>query len=125
MSAQRLTAAQRRDLENLALSLVENCVRNTQLENLHAGITPSSQTGDYSDVKVVSPYGEIPWTKLSRISDEEMKSLMMQIVDRVYTFLRYPEDVAFLSSAQRWKRPQLDRKFLRGGRRLRRFQSGQ
>jgi len=44
-------------------ALVEQCVRNTGLEDLHAGVAPSSATGDYSDVKVVTPYGEIPWTR--------------------------------------------------------------
>lgn len=32
---------------------------NTDLEDLHSGITPSSKTGDDSDVYVVSSYGEI------------------------------------------------------------------
>jgi len=54
-------------------------VRNTELENLHTGITPSSKTGDFSDVKVVTPYGEIPWEKLSRISDTEMRTLMLDV----------------------------------------------
>jgi len=40
------------------------CVRNTCLEDIHAGITPSSQAGDLLDVKVVTPYGEIPWNQL-------------------------------------------------------------
>src|SRR5438093_9756136 len=50
-----------------------HCVRNSSLEELHAGTFPSSKTGDYTDVKVVSPYGEIAWNQLGRISDEEMK----------------------------------------------------
>ena len=62
-------------------------VRNSSLEDIHAGIFPSSKTGDYSDVKVVSPYGEIPWNEVGRISDEEMKPLMEDIVNRLYTFL--------------------------------------
>jgi hypothetical protein len=62
-----MTRAQRRSLEKVAKSLVEVCVRNA-LEDVHAGIFPSSQSGDYSDVKVVTPYGEIPWTRLGRIS---------------------------------------------------------
>ena len=33
---------------------------------------------------VRSPYGEIPWPRVSRISDEEMKRLMIDVVDRVY-----------------------------------------
>jgi hypothetical protein len=63
------------------------CVRNSYLEELHAGIFPSSKAGDYSDVKVISPYGEIAWNRVGRISDEEMKPLMEDIVNRLYTFL--------------------------------------
>jgi len=67
----------------LAKAITALCVRNTFLEDLHSGITPSSKSGDYSDVKVVTPYGEIPWQKLSRISpDEEMKRLMQEIVHK-------------------------------------------
>jgi hypothetical protein len=36
------------------------CVRNTSIEDVHAGIEPHSPSGDYSDVKVVTPVGEIP-----------------------------------------------------------------
>jgi hypothetical protein len=50
---------------------------NTKLEDFHSGKYPSSKTGDYSDVKVVSPFGEIPRTELSRLSDEKMKILSM------------------------------------------------
>ena len=79
------------ELESFSKILVLNCVRNTFLEDLHQGIFPDSKEGDYSDVKVVSPYGEIPWNKLGRISDEEMKKLMKEIVNKVYTMLRYLE----------------------------------
>ena len=48
---------------------------------------PSSKTGDYSDVKVVSPFGEIPWKELSRLSDHEMKILMIDVVNHSYAFL--------------------------------------
>jgi len=64
-----------------------NCFRNTKLENLHAGISPSSATGDFSDVKVVSPYGEIPWTQVSRFNDDEMQGLMIDVVNHCYNFL--------------------------------------
>ena len=57
------------------------------LEDLHAGITPNSQTGDYTDVVVRSPYGEIPWSRLSRLSDEEMKALMIDVVNKTYRAL--------------------------------------
>ncbi len=79
------------ELKSFAKILVLNCVRNTFLEDLHQGVFPDSKKGDYSDVKVVSPYGEIPWNQLGRISDEEMKKLMKEIVNKVYTMLHYLE----------------------------------
>ena len=63
-----------------ATMLAFHCVRNSSLEDLHAGIFPSSKTGDYTDVTVVSPYGEIAWNRLGRISDEEMRRLSIDIV---------------------------------------------
>jgi hypothetical protein len=74
--------------KRLAKYMVLQCFRNSLLEDLHSGITPSSADGDYSDVFVTTPYGEIPWPKLSRLSDEEMKSLMIDVVNRTYRFLR-------------------------------------
>ena len=73
--------------KRLAKFIALQCFRNTELENLHAGRVPDSRTGDYSDVKVVSPYGEIPWTELSRFNDEEMKTLMIDVVNHTYTWL--------------------------------------
>ena len=103
------TRAERRALARLAQALVEVCVRNSGIEDLHAGTFPDSEQRDFSDVKVVSPYGEIPWTKLSRISDDEMKQLMIEIVDRVFTFLTFPEELAVRSAQTRkWQRPRLD-----------------
>jgi hypothetical protein len=79
----------------LAKAITAICVRNGYLEDLHAGITPSSKLGDYSDVKVVTPFGEILWEKVSRISDEEMKRLMKGIVNQIYTFLCRQDDPEF------------------------------
>jgi len=113
MDQDPLPRADRRNLNRLVKSLVEVCVRNTGLEDLHAGIFLATETGDYSDVKVISPFGEIPWTKLSRISDQEMKRLMIEIVDRVFTLLSYPEELAVLSALMRgWDRPRLDPKLM-------------
>ena len=75
-------------LKRLAKYLAQQCFRNTMLEDLHAGITPNSQTGDYSDVFVQSPYGQIPWPRLSRLSDQEMKALMIDVVNKTYRALR-------------------------------------
>jgi hypothetical protein len=100
----------------LAKAITAICVRNGYLEDLHSGITPSSKAGDYSDVKVVTPYGEIPWEKLSRISDEEMKRLMKGIVNQIYTFLCRQADPAFLNwfismgcnYSALWDKPELE-----------------
>jgi hypothetical protein len=67
--------------------MVLQCVRNSMLEDLHAGTSPSSASGDYSDVTVSSPYGAIPWLKVSRLNDDEMKRLMIDVVDRTYRFI--------------------------------------
>jgi hypothetical protein len=57
------------------------------LEDLHAGTSPSSVSGDYADVTVTSPFGLIPWPKVSRLNDDEMKRLMIDVVDRTYHFI--------------------------------------
>ena len=111
----------------LAKSIAVLCVRNTFLEDLHSGTTPSSPSGDYSDVKVVTPYGEIPWSKLSRLSDEEMKRLMKEIVDKIYTYLCRMEEPDFLEAflrlghlyASRWDQPQMEEGFVLPAKRLR------
>jgi ligand-binding SRPBCC domain-containing protein len=67
--------------------MVLQCFRNSMLEDLHAGTSPSSAAGDYSDVTVSSPFGVIPWAKVSRLNDDEMKRLMIDVVDRAYRFI--------------------------------------
>ena len=106
-----------KDVQAEALALVQNCVRNS-LEDLHAGTFPSSATGDYTDVKVVSPYGEIPWNKVGRISDEEMRELMIAVVNRVFTFLLKPEGLLLLPSPKRWNTPELSPDMLPGSEKL-------
>jgi hypothetical protein len=49
--------------------------------------SPSSASGDYADVTVTSPFGVIPWPKVSRLNDDEMKRLMIDVVDRTYHFI--------------------------------------
>ena len=76
----RISKEKLQELQGLAKLLAVMGVRNnTELENLHCGISPSSETGDFSDVKVVSPHREIEWNRLSRLDDEEMRSLMLSI----------------------------------------------
>jgi hypothetical protein len=104
----------REGLDLLVLCLVKACVRDT-LEDLHAGITPTSKTGDYSDVKVISPFGEIPWNEVSRISDEEMKALMIGVVNRVFTFLIDPAlCINSFSMPSGWNKPAIDEEFQQG-----------
>jgi hypothetical protein len=64
------------------------------LEDLHAGTSPSSETGDFSDVVVNSPYGTTPWPKVSRFNDDEMKQLMIDVVNRTYEFVHMLFDQA-------------------------------
>src|SRR5262247_4644472 len=97
--------------QRLAKYLVLQCVRNSHLEDLHAGIAPSSATGDYADVTVTSPFGSIPWPQISRLNDEEMKQLMIDVVDRTYRFIHRLFDeaeggVLLLSLAERDPAPQ-------------------
>ena len=76
----RITKERMQELRDLAKLLAVMGVRNnTELENLHSRNWPSSVTGDYSDVKVVSPYRDIEWNRLSRFDDEEMRLLMLSI----------------------------------------------
>jgi hypothetical protein len=37
---------------------------------------------------VVTPFGEIPWRRLSRFDDGEIKILMIDVVQRAYEFIR-------------------------------------
>ena len=110
----------RDNAEQLAKALALACVRNTFLEDLHAGIYPSSKTGDYSDVKVVTPYGEIPWVRVSRMSDDEMKTLMKEVVDKIFTVLVRSGDETLMSAlinwgalqTKRWDQPKMDPEFI-------------
>src|SRR5712692_1895649 len=94
--------------QRLAKYLVLQCIRNSRLEDLHAGIAPSSATGDYADVTVTSPFGVIPWPRVSRFNDEEMKQLMIEVVDRTYRFIHirrpWHTKTVLLSSTPSWIR---------------------
>jgi len=87
--------------------LTAACVRRGFLEKLHAGITPVTRTGDYSDVRVIDAEGrEIPWNQVSRINQGEMKTLITGVVNRVHTFLirtilTVPEDKDFGQAVDR------------------------
>lgn len=90
----------------LAKAMAMICVRNTMLEGLHAGRVPVTKTGDFSDVFVVNADGQhIPWTEVSRLDDDEMRDLMRQVVNRLYTFqVRFDELEFRPSSIVVWER---------------------
>ncbi|MCK5591279.1 MAG: hypothetical protein KAI72_04920 [Candidatus Pacebacteria bacterium] len=101
--------------KKLAKIMSLHCCRNTFIEELHMGTVPSSKKGDFSDVKVVTPYGEIPWTELSRISNEEMKTLNKEIVNKIYTFLdqliskgTVPVHPVYFCEPKDWDDPEID-----------------
>jgi len=83
-----------------AMALI--CVRNTCLETL---------------VIVTDANGrQIPWSEVSRISDDEMRELMREIVNRLYTFRLRIGEQEFrdyldrqLTSTRNWDEPSLDK----------------
>lgn len=109
-----------RALATVTKRMVVNCVRNTVLENFHAGRGPISKTKDGSDIKVIDAEGnEYRWDEVSRISDPEMKEFIKQVVDRTYTFLNFWEDEEFQklmsryeASTRKWDAPKIDKGML-------------
>ena len=82
-----------KDTANLAKAIVVWAFRNAPIEDIHAGISPQSKTGDFTDVYVHDAEGnEIPWVKVSHITDTEMKKIMKFAVDRIHLFLKNPSD---------------------------------
>ena len=118
----------------LAKAMAVMCVRNTILEDIHDGIHPVSHTGDFSDVVVIDANGRrIPWTRVAHIQQDEMRELMRQIVNRLYTVNLNAGDMDFLGmldwaamEAGKWDEPELDEVTIRGleRRRKRNEQSG-
>lgn len=97
------TEEEKQNAARLAKIMALMCVRNTGLENIHAGRSPISETGDYSDVFVHDAQGrEIPWTDVSHINDEGMKAFMKEVVNHLYTFLLHIDDPDFQALMERW-----------------------
>lgn len=94
----------------LAKTIVLCGLRNTILEDIHAGKDPVSKTGDFTDVKVVTPEGEIPWAvtegsdvrKLARLNNDEMRTITQGAVDKVYTILRRLDNPDQLTSMMKY-----------------------
>ena len=112
---------EKRIVASLAKIMAMMCVRNTKLEDIHAGVVPVSKTRDFSDVMVIDGEGlKIPWTEVSHFDDDAMRDLMRQIVNRIYTFQLKTDDPHFqklidrwASVAEKWDDPELDEFFLR------------
>lgn len=113
--------AEKRIAAKLAKIMAMLCVRNTHIENIHAGLTPVTHTGDWSDVIVVDAGGRrIPWTEVSHITDEDMRELMRQIVNRLYTFHLCADDPKmqaeiekWMAVAGKWGEPEIDPQMIR------------
>ena len=113
-------ADEERIAARLAKLMAMICVRNSGIEEMHAGTVPVTHTGDYSDVFVTDADGrKLPWSDASHLNDDQMRSLMRQIVDRLYTFHLKADDPGFrehlerwLAVAERWDEPKLDEAFL-------------
>ena len=109
---------EKRIAARLAKIMAMLCVRNTHIETIHAGRTPVTHTGDWSDVTVVDADGRrIPWTDVSHITDEDMRELMRQIVNRLYTFHLCADDPKlraeiekWMAVAGKWDEPEIDTK---------------
>jgi len=61
-------ADEKRIAAKLAKIMTLMCVRNTSIEAIHAGVTPITKTGDYSDVVVLDAEGRKSLGRKSRIS---------------------------------------------------------
>ena len=94
----------RRAFAGLAKLMALTCVRNTKLEDIHAGIVPVTRTGDYSDVVVLDADGRrIPWPEVSHFDDAAMRDLMRQVVNRLYTFHVKIDDPQFQAMLELWQ----------------------
>lgn len=96
---------EKRIAAKMAKTLAMMCVRNTGIETLHAGIVPVTHAGDYSDVRVIDADGrEIAWNDVFHLDDDQMRALMREIVNRLYTFNVSIDDLEFRDRVDRWAR---------------------
>ncbi len=104
----------------IAKTLTMLCVRNTRMEDFHSGTVPVTHVGDYSDVCVIDADGrEIAWNDVSHLDDGQMRALMKEIVNRVYTFNISIDDLEFrervdrwVALAEKWDEPEKDQAFI-------------
>ena len=98
------------------------CFRNTVIENFHGGIALVSHTGDFSDVVVIDANGRrIPWPEVTHIEPDEMRALMREVVNGLYTCHLKAGDPEFFGmldwaarEAGEWDELELDEVMLKG-----------
>ena len=74
-------------------------------------------TGNYSDVVVIDGDGRpIPWPEVSRFNKDEMRDLMREVVNKLYTYFVKAEDPDFKACTDfvrpqcyHWDRPKIDK----------------
>jgi hypothetical protein len=94
---------EKRIAARLAKVMAMMCVRNTKLEDIHTGVVPVTKIGDYSDVVVLDATGrKIPWAEVSHVNDVQMRDLIKDIVNRLYTFHMQVDDPEFQAWVDRW-----------------------
>ena len=118
----------------VAKGMAVMCFRNTTIEDFHDRTAPVSHTGDFSDVVVIDANGRrIPWREVSHISQDEMRDLMRQVVNQLYTCQLYAGDPDFFgllchaaAEARAWDEPELDEGMLKSleSRRKRELEKG-
>ena len=86
-----MEARARRGATSTAKLMAQMCVELSRLEKFRQGLCPVTRTGDYSDVVVVDGDGRIiPWQHVARFDAEEVREMMRDIVDKLYTcFLNF------------------------------------
>ena len=65
---------------NLAKIMAMICIRNTHLEDLHAGTVPITRTGDYSDVLVIDAEGQIAYKHIGPFNRRSLEEDILPIV---------------------------------------------
>lgn len=96
-------------LSELAKVIVRQAFRDTDIEDLHASEYDNPPPGS----KVVFPDGTtIPWEEASHITDAQMRSLMIEAVNKVYTIICFPVEMVSISrriaNVEDWNDAELD-----------------
>ena len=90
-----------------------------QVFRLRSTRAPTTHRTSRSDVIVLDAEGrKIPWAEVSYIDDDQMRELMKEIVNKLYTFQMRIDDPEFqawidhwAAVAEKWDDPELDDTF--------------